>query len=63
MTVQSTITIAHLKDGRAIPIISGGMVDIAIHELGARLIEIEELDASEGPIAQLSTTLTHVNES
>jgi hypothetical protein len=62
LIVQSTVMIAHLEDGRAIPIISGGMVDIAIHELGARLVEIEELDSSEESITQLSATLTHTNE-
>jgi hypothetical protein len=51
LMVQSTVMIIHLEDGRSIPIKFGGMVDIAIHELGARIVEIEELDTNEDPIA------------
>jgi len=49
--VESTVVIIHLEDGRPIPIESGGMVDIAIHELGARIVKTEELDTNEVPIA------------
>lgn len=50
MMVQSPIVIIHLEDGQAVSIKPGGMVDIAIHELGARVIEVEVLDTDETPI-------------
>ncbi len=50
MMVQSPIVIIHLEDGQAVSIKPGGMVDIAIHELGARVIEVKVLDTDETPI-------------
>ena len=50
MVMQSPIVIIHLEDGQAVSIKPGGMVDIAIHELGARLIEVEVLNPDETPI-------------
>jgi hypothetical protein len=50
MLVPSPIVIIHLEDGQAVSIKPGGMVDIAIHELGARVIEVEVLDTDETPI-------------
>ena len=50
MLVPSPIVIIHLEDGQAVSIKPGGMVDIAIHELGARVIEVKVLDTDETPI-------------
>jgi hypothetical protein len=50
MVTQSPIAIIHLENGQAVSIKPGGMVDIAIHELGARVIEVEVLDTDETPI-------------
>jgi hypothetical protein len=50
MLVPSPIIIIHLEDGQAVSIKPGGMVDIAIHELGARVIEVEVLDTDETSI-------------
>ncbi len=52
--VPSPIVIIHLEDGQAVSIKPGGMVDIAIHELGARVIEVEVLDTDETPITTQS---------
>lgn len=54
MVMQSPIVIIHLEDGQAVSIKPGGMVDIAIHELGARVIEVEVLDTDETPITTQS---------
>ncbi len=54
MLVPSPIVIIHLEDGQAVSIKPGGMVDIAIHELGARVIEVEVLDTDETPITTQS---------
>jgi len=50
MLVPSPIVIIHFEDGQAVSIKPGGMVDIAIHELGARVIEVKVLDTDETPI-------------
>ncbi len=54
MLVPSPIVIIHLEDGQAVSIKPGGMVDIAIHELGARVIEVEVLGTDETPITTQS---------
>ena len=54
MLVPSPIVIIHLEDGQAVSIKPGGMIDIAIHELGARVIEVEVLDTDETPITTQS---------
>ncbi|NIM94943.1 MAG: hypothetical protein GTO18_14675 [Anaerolineales bacterium] len=34
-----------IKDGRLIPIDPDGMVDVAVRELGARVVDVDEEDA------------------
>ena len=44
-----TMKFVRLKDGRLVPIQPDGMVDIALREMGAELVEIEELpEGSDG---------------
>ena len=37
----TVVKAARTKDGKVVSIVPGGMVDVALHELGARLTEAE----------------------
>ena len=38
------IKVQHLEDSRYVEIEPGGMVDLAVNELGARIIKVEVID-------------------
>jgi hypothetical protein len=40
-----------LDDGRLIPVETGGMVDIAMKELGAKIVEIDRIETDTDPCA------------
>lgn len=40
-----SIKVEHLEDSRYVEIEPGGMVDLAVNELGARIIKVEVIDA------------------
>jgi hypothetical protein len=44
------IKVLHLEDGRYVPIRLNGMVDIAVRELGANLVEVERVEMEDTPI-------------
>lgn len=44
------IKVIHLEDGRRAPIEAGGMVDLALHEFGAKVVEVKIIDAQEVPV-------------
>jgi hypothetical protein len=46
----TVIKVLHLEDGRYVPIWLNGMVDIAVRELGARLVEVERLKVEDTPV-------------
>jgi hypothetical protein len=39
-----TIEVIYLEDGRCAPVKPGGMVDVALRELGARVVEVKVVD-------------------
>jgi hypothetical protein len=42
------IKVHHLEEGRHVPIQIGGMVDVAIRELGAKVVKVEIIQSEEG---------------
>ncbi len=40
-----SIKVQHLEDNRYVEIEPGGMVDLALNELGARIIKVEVIDS------------------
>ena len=41
------IKVHHLEEGRHVPIRRGGMVDVAIRELGAKIVKVEIIEPEE----------------
>jgi len=44
LDVPVSIKVQHLEDSRYVEIEPGGMVDLAVNELGARIIKVEVID-------------------
>jgi hypothetical protein len=51
--VPQVIKVLHLEDGRPVPVQPGGLVDVAVHELDAQIVEVAliESDDSERPFS------------
>lgn len=41
------IKVVHLDDGRHAPVEVGGMVDLALEEFGAKVVEVKIIDSQE----------------
>ncbi|HEY43045.1 MAG TPA: hypothetical protein G4O11_03585 [Anaerolineae bacterium] len=41
------IKVHHLEEGRHVPIKMGGMVDVAVRELGAKIVKVEIIEPEE----------------
>ncbi len=46
-SAQSIIRLIYLEDGRVVPVEPDGMVDIALRELGAKVIDVERIKLDE----------------
>jgi hypothetical protein len=42
------IKVHHLEEGHHVPVQIGGMVDVAIRELGAKIVKVEIIEPEEG---------------